>query len=77
MKLFQFINRHWRKILVGLWFSVMLPFVLGNFLERDRTAALMVFTGVGMSLAATAAIGLMTRFATKGMEEKLNRPIKR
>ncbi len=73
MKLYQFINCHWRKILAGLWFAVMLPFVLGNFLERDRAAALMLFTGVGISLAAIVAIGVITRLATKGMEEKLNR----
>jgi hypothetical protein len=77
VKRFQFINCHWRKILVGLWFSVMLPFVLGNFLERDRAAALMLFAGVGISLAAIVAIGLITRLATKGMEEKLNRPKKK
>jgi hypothetical protein len=74
MKLFQFIKRHARKILVALWFSVMLPWVIGNFLERDRTEALMYFTGCGISLAATVAIGLIATFATKGMEEKLNRP---
>jgi hypothetical protein len=77
MKLSQFIKRHSRKILVAFWLcwlSVMLTFVLGNFLERDRTEALMVFTGVGISLAAVVGIGLITRFATKGMEEKLNRP---